>query len=83
MCAGIPRIVLNFILKCLCRFLQFPGHIVIVGGSDSQPFPLTGMFAQFKCLGEILAGPSDSPGYSSRRLRPEAHGEVRIKLMAR
>ena len=48
----------DFLLISLRRFLQFPGYVLIVVGSDSQLLPLAGMLSQLECLGEVLTGPS-------------------------
>ena len=62
---GYLGVVLNLLLKRLCRFIEFPGYIVIVARSDRQLFPLTGMFPQLECLGEVLTG---SPWFVERRV---------------
>ena len=31
---GIPRLTFDFLLKCLARFIQLPGYVLVVVGSD-------------------------------------------------
>ena len=44
MCSGVSPVALDLLLIRLCRFLQFPGYILIVVSGDGQLFPLAGMF---------------------------------------
>src|ERR1700691_2177829 len=74
-------VVVNFLLICLSRFIQFSGYIRIVIRSDRQLFPLAGMFPQLECLGEVLAGsPKSAETEVVPAYRPVAHGKIGIEL---
>src|SRR5256885_15010804 len=77
----VARVALDPLLISLFRFLQFPGHDLVIGSRNGQLFPLAGVLAQLKRLVEVLAGPPEltkAEIVGADRLVPA--GKIRIKL---
>src|SRR5579871_451149 len=77
----VPRVALDPFPIRLYSFLQFPGYQLIVVGRDRQLFRLAGMFAQLKCLAQVLLGTAQ---FGKTEVVVAyfvvTHGKVRIKL---